>query len=37
MELKTMDRISLRNNPQINEDMIQKFIFDNPNVLVLEI
>lgn len=35
MKLKTMERISLRNNPQINEDMIQKFIFDNPTVLGL--
>lgn len=35
MELKTLERISLRNNPQINEDVIQKFIFDNPAVLGL--
>jgi len=35
MKLKTMDRISLKNNPQINEDMIQKFIFENPTVLGL--
>ena len=35
MELKTMDRIPLKNNPNINEDMIQKFIFDNPTVLGL--
>ena len=35
MELKTLDRIPLKNNPQINEDMIQKFIFDNPTVLGL--
>lgn len=35
MELKTLDRISLKNNPQINEDMIQQFIFDNPTVLGL--
>lgn len=25
MELKTLERISLKNNPQINEDRIQKF------------
>ena len=30
-----MDKISLKNNPQINEDMIQTFIFDNPTVLGL--
>ena len=35
MELKTLDRIPLKNNPDINEDMIQKFIFDNPTVLGL--
>lgn len=35
MELKTLNRIPLKNNPQINEDMIQKFIFDNPAVLGL--
>jgi len=35
MKLKTMDKISLKNNPQINEDMIQTFIFDNPTVLGL--
>ena len=35
MELKTLERISIRNNPQINEDRIQKFIFDNPEVLGL--
>lgn len=35
MELKTFKRISLKNNPKINEDMIQKFIFNNPNVLGL--
>ena len=35
MELKTLERISIKNNPQINEDRIQKFIFDNPEVLGL--
>ena len=35
MELKTFKRISLKNNPKINEDMIQNFIFLNPNVLGL--
>ena len=35
MELKTFKRISLKNNPKINEDMIQNFIFNNPNVLGL--
>lgn len=35
MELKTLERIYLKNNPQINEDVIQKFIFDNPAVLGL--
>ena len=35
MELKTFKRISLKNNPKINEDMIQEFIFTNPNVLGL--
>jgi len=35
MKLKTMNRISLKNNPHINEDMIQKFIFENPTVLGL--
>ena len=35
MELKTLDKITLKNHPQINEDMIQKFIFDDPRVLGL--
>lgn len=35
MKLNTLDRIPLKNNPKINEDMIQKFIFDNPTVLGL--
>lgn len=35
MELKTLDRMSLKNNPQINEEVIQKFIFDNPSALGL--
>ena len=33
MELKTLNRIYLKNNPQIIEDLIQKFIFDNPAAL----
>lgn len=35
MELKTLNKIQLKNNPDINEDMIQKFIFDDPTVLGL--
>lgn len=35
MELKTLDRIPLKNNSDINENMIQEFIFDNPAVLGL--
>ena len=35
MELKTFKRISLKNNPKINEDMIQEFIFNDPSVLGL--
>ena len=35
MELKTLERISIKNHPEINEDAIQKFIFDNPAVLGL--
>lgn len=30
-----MERIPLRNNPKINEDMIQEFIFNDPSVLGL--
>lgn len=33
--LTKMERISLKNNPEIKEDMIQKFIFDDPTVLGL--
>ena len=33
--LVSMERISLKNNPNINENMIQKFIFDNPTALQL--
>jgi len=33
--LVTMEKISLKNNPEIKEDTIQKFIFDNPSVLGL--
>lgn len=35
MELKTLNRIRLKNNPKINEDMIQEFIFKDPSVLGL--
>ena len=35
MVLKTLEKIKLKNNPDINEDMIQKFIFDDPSVLDL--
>ena len=35
MELITLEKISLKNNPNITEDMIQSFIFDNPSVLGL--
>lgn len=35
MELKTLNRITLKNNAEINEAMIQKFIFDDPTVLGL--
>ena len=33
--LTKMERISLKNNPEIKEDMIQKFIFEDPTVLGL--
>ena len=33
--LTKMERIPLKNNPEIKEDMIQKFIFDDPTVLGL--
>ena len=35
MALKTLERIRLKNNPKINEDMIQEFIFKDPSVLGL--
>jgi len=35
MNLTTMETISLKNHPTIKEDTIQKFIFDNPDVLGL--
>ena len=33
--LTRMERIPLKNNPEIKEDMLQKFIFDDPTVLGL--
>jgi len=33
--LTKLEKVSLKNNPEINEDMIQKFIFDDPTVLGL--
>lgn len=35
MTLKTLNKIPLKNNPKINEDMIQEFIFNDPSVLGL--
>lgn len=35
MKLKTLNRIPLKNNPKINENMIQEFIFNDPTVLGL--
>ncbi len=35
MKLKALEKISLKNNPNINENMIQEFIFNNPTVLGL--
>ena len=35
MALKTLNKIPLKNNPKINEDMIQEFIFNDPSVLGL--
>ncbi len=35
MNLSTMERVSLKNHPEINESVIQSFIFENPNVLGL--
>lgn len=33
--LVSMERISLKNNPEIKENMIQKYIYENPAVLGL--
>lgn len=33
--LVSMERISLKNNPKIKEDIIQKYIYDNPSILGL--
>ena len=33
--LISMERISLKNNPNIKEDTIQKYIYENPSVLGL--
>ena len=30
-----MEKLSLKNNPAIKEDLIQSFIFENPSVLGL--
>ena len=35
MALKTLNKIPLKNNPKINEDMIQEFILNDPSVLGL--
>ncbi len=35
MALVTMEKVSIKNAPKINEDMIQKYISDNPSVLGL--
>ena len=35
MSFVTLDKLNLKNNPEINEDMIQKYISDNPAVLGL--
>ena len=35
MKLSHLEPISLRNNPLINEDIIQEYIFENPSVLGL--
>jgi len=35
MKFTSMERISLKNSPEINEDMIQKYIFENPAVIGL--
>ena len=33
--LEKTEKISLKNNPEIKEDMIQKFIYEDPSVLGL--
>ncbi len=35
MALVSMEKVSIKNTPKINEDMIQKYISDNPSVLGL--
>ncbi len=35
MQLLSAEKISLKNNPDVKEDMIQSFIFENPQVLGL--
>ncbi len=35
MNLTTLEKVSLKNNPNVTEDMIQSFIFDNPGILGL--
>ena len=34
-ELINLERISLKNDPRINEDMIQRYLYENPSVLGL--
>lgn len=33
--LVSLEKVSLRNHPEIKEDLIQKFIFEKPEVLQL--
>lgn len=35
MNLTTLEKVSLKNNSNVTEDMIQSFIFDNPSILGL--
>ena len=35
MNLTTLEKVSLKNNSNVTEDMIQRFIFENPSVLGL--
>ena len=35
MALVSMEKVSIKNTQKINEDMIQKYISDNPSVLGL--